>query len=172
MAIYEQWLFIFKRRIREYFIHKFNKGIWLDLEALTGAWANKYGQVWIIAGPIYYPDRPIETIGSAGEIPVAIPHAFFKIVIKESPNGNAPDILPFVYPNEDNPLYKTGSCSSDKGYDHLSFITDTYTIEELTGLSFFVFVDEQHWDRLWTVEPNQLWDVSQKHFGYKCQRDY
>lgn len=147
---------------------KFNKGIWQDLELLTGAWANKYGQVWVIAGPIYYPDRQIETIGSAGEIPVSIPHAFFKIIIKESSNGNAPDILPFVYPNQDHPLYKTGSCSGDDGYNHLAFITNTETIERLTGLVFFLNVDEEHWDTLWTVEPTQLWDVSEEHFGYKC----
>lgn len=146
----------------------FNQGIWLHLEALTGAWANKFGQVWVIAGPIYYPDREINTIGSEGEIPVAVPHAFFKIIIKESTDRKAPDILPFIYPNKEHPLYKSGRCSKDKDYDHTEFITDTYTIEELTGLSFFLNVDEKYWDELWSVEPDELWDVSEEYFGYEC----
>ena len=148
--------------------HKFNQGIWLHLEALTGAWANKYGRIWVIAGPVYYPDKAIQTIGDPGEIPVAVPHAFFKIVIKEAEDGKAPDILPFIYPNEDHALYKDGKCSKDKTYDHSAFITDTYTIEQLTGLSFFLNVDDKYWDELWTVKPDKLWDVDDTFFGYRC----
>ena len=31
---------------------KFNQGIWQNLEFLTGAWAQAYGQIWVIQGPI------------------------------------------------------------------------------------------------------------------------
>lgn len=62
----------------------FNQGMWLDLEYHAGAWANKYGAVWVIAGPIYVRGVPIQHIGNPGGVPVAVPHAMFKIVAKES----------------------------------------------------------------------------------------
>jgi DNA/RNA endonuclease G (NUC1) len=32
--------------------HEMNAGIWLNLEYLTMKWADKYGKVWVICGPI------------------------------------------------------------------------------------------------------------------------
>lgn len=37
---------------------KLNQGIWLDLEKRTATWADKYGSVWIIAGPVVFNDKP------------------------------------------------------------------------------------------------------------------
>src|SRR5688500_1862308 len=31
----------------------FNAGIWLDLEYRTGAWAQHFGNVWVVTGPIF-----------------------------------------------------------------------------------------------------------------------
>jgi endonuclease G, mitochondrial len=64
-------------------LHRFNAGIWLDMEKLTQKWADKYKKVWVICGPVIYRDRHIKYIGDAGEKRIPVPHAFFKIVIRK-----------------------------------------------------------------------------------------
>ena len=49
---------------REYF----NSGIWLDLENKTAEWADSYGVVWIITGPIFKNKRPSRWLGEDGEL--------------------------------------------------------------------------------------------------------
>ena len=46
---------------------KFNQGIWLNLEYLTGAWAQTYGTVWVIQGPVFYQGKTLAWIGDEGE---------------------------------------------------------------------------------------------------------
>jgi endonuclease G len=63
----------------------FNRGIWEDLEELTAQWADTSGvPVWVICGPVFKKDMAIEWIGDPGEIRVAVPHGFYKIVIRET----------------------------------------------------------------------------------------
>ena len=50
---------------------KFNRGIWLDLECLTAAWAQRYEQVWVITVPVFMEDAASNFIGDAGELEVA-----------------------------------------------------------------------------------------------------
>ena len=76
----------------------FNQGIWLHLETLTGAWANKYGGVWISTGPIFDAATPRQPIGDAGEVPVAVPHGLFKIVSRNDADSHIPRVLAFIYP--------------------------------------------------------------------------
>jgi endonuclease G len=76
----------------------FNGGIWLDLENLTAAWANHFGAVWIIAGPVIIDNEPIAWLGDPDEFQIAIADALFKIVIRESDTPGQPDVLAFLYP--------------------------------------------------------------------------
>ena len=73
---------------------EFNGGIWLDLECRTGAWANQYGAVWIITGPVFFGDRAKDWLGEPekGERRIAIPDALFKVVVKESDDSGRPDV--------------------------------------------------------------------------------
>ncbi len=80
-----------------------NQGIWLNLEDKTAEWADEFGSVWIIAGPIVFKKKPTKWLGQDGEIPVAIPDAFFKIVVREV-DGYI-QILAFIYP-QDGIAYK------------------------------------------------------------------
>lgn len=113
---------------REYF----NSGIWLDLEKKTAGWADEYGVVWIIAGPIFKDRTPSHWLGEDDEIKAAIPDALFKIVIKESDDPNRPDVLAFIYPQE------CKDCKSPKGpFDHRKYLTNVQAIEMQTGLDFF-----------------------------------
>lgn len=85
-----------------------NAGVWLGLEYKTGDWADKYGAVWIVAGPIFYNKTPSKWTGDPGEVKVAVPDAFFKIVVKEG-SGGKPDVLAFLIPMEGEGNY----CSTD-----------------------------------------------------------
>ncbi len=113
-------------------LHKFNAGIWLDMEYKTQLWADKYGKVWVICGPIFYLDKPRVHIGDAGEKQIAVPDAFFKIVIRQE----GPDIkvLSFIYPHEEIAKGKDGK------YDHAAYLTSINAVEDVTGLDFLKYV--------------------------------
>lgn len=124
---------------------KFNRCIWKNLEYLTGAWAQKYGVIWVIQGPVFYPNEsPAVWIGNEGERKIAVPDAVFKIVVRykteqeknkaESQNKEIPEILAFLYPQL-GPGYFL-SCGDKRDYQHMRFLTSVHEIEELTGLNF------------------------------------
>lgn len=133
---------------REYF----NSGIWLDLENKTAEWADAYGAVWIITGPIFKNKKPSRTLGEDGEIKIAIPDALFKIVVKESNDPDRPDVLAFTYPQvcED--------CKSQKSpFDHRKYLTSVKTIEAQTGLDFFTTLSDTDQNRIENVTAKKLW---------------
>ena len=108
--------------------HKLNNGIWKSLENMTAKWADEYDAVWIISGPIIIDKKPTKWLGQPGEIPVAIPDAFFKIVIREK-DGKI-DVLSLIYPHKED--FK----KVNKKYAHAEFLTSVDEIEALTGLDF------------------------------------
>ncbi len=95
---------------------KLNGGAWQKLEEKCRRWANKYGSIYIVAGPIFY-NAPSRFLGQ-----IAIPDAFFKVVLCLSGN---PKAIGFIYENS------SISQSMNNAYctiDH---------VEELTGYDFF-----------------------------------
>jgi len=128
----------------------FNSGIWQNLENLTAKWADKYGAVWIIDGPIFDGRRPSAWLGEKGEMKIAIPDALFKIVIKESGKHNRPDVLAFVYP-------QTGSKYRKGPFDHTTFLTSVHHVEELTGLTFLTDLSSADQDAIKDLVPEELW---------------
>ena len=127
-----------------------NQGIWLDLENRTAEWADDFNSVWIITGPIVFNNTPSKWLGQAGEVPVAIPDAFFKIVVREI--GGQPDVLAFIYPQEGIGYKRSG------GYDHTPYLTSVDIIEVLTGLDFFPNVDDSIEEEIESVMQRRLWD--------------
>lgn len=109
----------------------FNEGIWLDLENWTGAWANHFGAVWIVTGPIFGDRHAYAHLGDPGEFPVAIPEALFKIVIREGADPQKPEVLAFIYP-------QIGPGYSEKPFNHFRYVTTVDEIETLTGLDFLM----------------------------------
>ena len=120
---------------------KFNQGIWQDLEYLTGAWAQKYGTIWVIQGPVFYKGKTLAWIGDEGERKIAVPDAVFKLVIRHkteeernnaaSQEKEAPEIQAFLYPQ-----LGPGYFGPIKDYRHARFLTTVDEIEALTGLDF------------------------------------
>jgi DNA/RNA endonuclease G (NUC1) len=135
--------------------HDFNAGIWKDLEEQTAEWADSFGSVWVLTGPIIYESQPRTWLGEASksEMLIAIPHALFKIVIKDSGDPDRPDVLAFIYPQEGDG-YKRGP------FDHVPYLASVDEIEELTGLDFLTAVPNEHEEAIESVVATELWEAS------------
>ena len=151
---------------------RFNSFVWRDLEELTGAWAQEYGTVWVIQGPVFDSKRQgrprwtryLHWVGDAdkGEAMVAVPDALFKIVVREeqaADGGEAePVALAFLYPQL-GPWYHLAKSETPEGdYRHDRFLVTIGEIEELTGLSFSKLKGLKHalGGALWPVSDDQL----------------
>lgn len=134
---------------------KLNQGVWAYLETYSAALSNMMGDAWIITGPIFEPGRQIHYIGDDNEIPVAIPHQLFKVVVYEE-NGLL-RLLPFVFDQnvtlsenskgDLEPVSNTQweSCTTRmkkrREYDLSQYLTSISYIEERTGLVFFASLE-------------------------------
>ena len=144
---------------------KFNQGIWQNLEFLTGAWAQAYGQIWVIQGPVFSDLETLSWIGDEGEREIALPDAAFKVVIrfktgeekdKASPRDKgAPEVLAFLYPQ-----LGPGYFGPRKDYRHARFLTTVDEIERLTGLDFKPSGDPGTEKRLERRRASGLWEPS------------
>jgi len=87
----------------------FNRRIWKNLEgAVRDLNENeKILETYVICGPIFYFDKPVEFVGlnDGNEVSVPIPNAYFKSVLTEN-NRGALNMWSFILPNEqaDKPL--------------------------------------------------------------------
>jgi hypothetical protein len=107
-----------------------NNGIWRSLEEDIEDWADRYGRVWVVCGPVFFGKSPALWLGQDDEEQAAVPDALFKIVIREEDPGIK--ALAFLIPNI---LPK----SEDDYWDFLTIIDQ---IEELTGIDFLTALPE------------------------------
>ncbi len=151
----------------------FNQGPWRHLETYTAAAANKWGSVWIIAGPIFYKGKDILFIGEPDEVPVAVPHAFFKIVVRETLSG--PIGLGFIFEHPSVMGQHNGipqplpdatwvNCNQrtfqGHTYDHTSRLTSMTEIAYRTGLELFSSRPVAERDTLMLATQIEVWEVS------------
>jgi endonuclease G len=103
--------------------HDFNSGIWNTLEQKTRYWASKYDGVFVVTGGILKGN--LKTIGEEN---VAVPNAFYKIILDN--NTGKTKMIAFLMPhkNSDLPLYE--------------FVVSVDSIETLTGIDFFPELDD------------------------------
>ncbi len=100
--------------------HELNSGVWNDIEIKCRDWARQEGDVYIVAGPIFYPHkRNRERIGGS-KIPV--PDAFFKVVVSNKHKGKG---IGFMCEN------RHGS------YDLNDYSMTIDEIERIAGIDFF-----------------------------------
>jgi hypothetical protein len=159
-----------------------NQGPWLHLETYVAALSNKYGRVWTIAGPIFHQNKPIMYIGDDDEVPVAIPHALFKILVVEI-DGKI-ETRAFVFDQEAKFDNRLGvaiptkqakkawvKCTQAKKrghvYNHSSRLKTLAAVEELTGLRFMPNQDGR--DEIAQTSHSGLWPVEPRFWsGYIC----
>lgn len=95
-----------------------NRGDWEELESRCRGWANHYGEVYIVCGPIFYRQN-YKTIG---DNKVGVPDAFYKVVLRM---GKKPQALGFIYPN-------------DGTHHKMSYyVLSVDDVESRTGIDFF-----------------------------------
>ncbi len=121
--------------------HDLNGGDWRILEEQIRRWAIKYGNIYIVCGPLVS-DQP-ERIGRSG---VAVPDGFFKVVLCKI-NGQWQSIG-FLFDNNGthHPL-KYYSRSIDE-------------VERLTGIDFFHQLDDAVEDRIEADNDPRIWGLA------------
>lgn len=118
-----------------------NRGDWEYLESRCRGWSRHFGKLYIVAGPLYYADRPRQTIGQNH---VAVPHAFYKVILRLTPQ---PQALAFVYPNEGD-------------HHRLSYYLRTVDqVEELTGFDFFTTLPDHVEQSVEAHSALRQWDM-------------
>ena len=103
-----------------------NTGFWNSLEGSSRRWAEKYGGIYIVAGPVFYDSLKVERIG---ENRVAVPHAFFKVILRTGDDAKA---IGFVYPNAER----------EGGKSRIDYVCTVDEVERLTGIDFFCKLDD------------------------------
>ncbi|HEX5212615.1 MAG TPA: DNA/RNA non-specific endonuclease [Pseudolabrys sp.] len=143
-------------------LHNFNAGPWLTLECFTGAWANKFGEVWVVAGPVFKKNKAITWLRSdinKKAVPVAIPDANFKIVARK--DGDQWDLLAFVYP-QSHKSYAKGP------FDPEIFFKSVADIEQMTGEKFLSGLPGA--EQLKQKTADKLWPVAKSDFDTGCNK--
>jgi len=133
-----------------------NQGIWNDLEQKCRQWADHYGRIWVITGPVLYERKPRQRLGQEelDEFLVAIPDAFFKIVIRESDEENGElETLAFLYPQR-------GYRYREQPHNHQPFLTNIDAIEYFTGLDFLTELEDDVEERVEIRTATALWEVN------------
>lgn len=117
-----------------------NRRIWAELEQrIIRRYSRRFSEVWVINGPVY-PEVGKQRIQNQ----VAIPEAFFKIIIDEHRDGVR--VLAFLIPQS-----VTGN--EDPG----KYLTSVREIEKRTGLDFFPELTVEEQDLLEVHRNSRVW---------------
>ncbi len=118
---------------------KLNKGIWKDVEMREiSRYAERFEKIWIITGPVY------SKIAISNFNEIAVPEAFFKIVIDQTENGYR--ALGFIIPqdaSETTPLS--------------NYLVSIREIEERTGLNFFPKWKPENQKKMESAPATRIW---------------
>lgn len=118
-----------------------NRKIWRDLEArILRNYAKRFGEVWIVTGPVYAQGKAPDILGDG----VAIPEACFKILIDEHEQGLRAQafIIPQNVTGDESPA---------------QFLVSVREIEKRTGLNFFPDLPGAAQESLETWVSPRLW---------------
>ena len=97
---------------------KLNSGLWNSIEMDCRKWAKRYGEVYIVCGPVFL-NREHETIGINK---VVVPEAFYKVILRLKP---APAAFGFIVRNTE------ANKKKDLYYNSVD------QVERITGIDFF-----------------------------------
>ena len=103
-----------------------NSGGWETLESACRRWAVQEGSVYIVCGPVYSGTKH-KTIGK--DLQITVPEGFFKVVL--SMRKGAEKAIGFYYAN------------SNAKQRMETTATTVDAIEQLTGMDFFVNIDDR-----------------------------
>ena len=121
--------------------HRLNAGLWKDLEAkIADNYTGRYGQVWVIDGPVFGPEDRLQRLRGRA----SIPPEFYMIVIQQHEGGMRAQ--GFVFDQE-----APASGSLDR------YLTSIGDIEHRTGLNFFPKLEKKAQAQLEDQKPSSAW---------------
>ncbi len=128
--------------------HGLNKGDWNDIEMQCRDWARKYGDIYIVTGPVFY--HGVQN--TIGKNKVAVPDALFKVVLCTKNYARA---IGFLVPNKG-------------GHHNLKeYVTSVDEIERLTGIDFFPNLKDDTENRVEAADDDDMvkdWNVPAKYY--------
>ena len=119
-----------------------NQGDWENLEERCRGWANNFGEIFIVAGPIFE-----GTIKYLPESNIAIPNKFYKVIMCLNPK---PMAIGFVYDNDDT---KHRLFEVAKSVDE---------IEKITGIDFFYLLEDETENQIEASYDLKFWNIREK----------
>ncbi|NPD92787.1 DNA/RNA non-specific endonuclease [Xylanibacter muris] len=121
--------------------HSLNAGGWKTLEEACRRWARQEGRIYIVCGPVYRKGKKQKTIGK--EHIITVPDGFFKVIMSLR-KGNE-KAIGFYYTNKNG---------SQRMAEKAMSVDD---IEKMTGINFFVNVDNKTERRIEAVYSLKAW---------------
>jgi endonuclease G len=107
----------------------FNRGMWKDLESQVRTWANRFGEVFVVTGPIL--EKDASEFQSIGQNKVAVPEYFYKVLLSQLHDETHTIIAAaFILPNT--------KCEGTI-YDYMVSIDE---VERRTGIDFFFLLPD------------------------------
>lgn len=147
---------------------QFNRGVWQILESLGRLWVKDRGTLYVITGSIFDrdhdgkrdPDSAAKRMKSNnGKSRVAVPSAFYKILIHQKDDGTV-ETIAFLLPHDQTDL------DSDAAFQYLEkHIRSIEEIEAVSGVRFFPKVAQERPEaEAATVKPRAsgLWPFTGK----------
>ena len=115
-----------------------NSGDWNEIEIACRRWAEKYGDIYIVCGPVFYKQEH----RSIGTNKVVVPEAFFKVVM--CLNGD-PKGIGFICKNEND----------NKKTSH--YVNTIQQVERITGICFFPNLPDEIAEKIKTKADINVW---------------
>jgi endonuclease G len=124
---------------------RLNQGPWKSVEnAVAREWANRFGGLYVLTGPIYDPNERV----TLGETDIEVPLEFWKVIVRAGRDGR-PEALPVV-------MRQDGDGASTLG----AVVTTIDDIEERTGLDLFPDLPSDQEADLESQCPATDWNLS------------
>lgn len=112
---------------------QFNRGIWVNLETQVRVWAQKFGKIYVVSGPVL--NKSAQEFPSIGKNQVSVPEFYYKVVLapvyKDEEDKNTPEdsesvmAIGFIIPNQ--------KCEKEF-WDYAVSIDE---VENITNIDFF-----------------------------------
>ena len=116
-----------------------NSGLWNSIEIACRRWAGRYGDIYIVCGPLFL-NCEHETIGANK---VFVPEAFFKVVL--CLNGT-PKAMGIICRNSD------GNRKRDQYYNSID------QVERITGFDFFTALPDELEESIESYVDMNMWN--------------
>lgn len=120
--------------------HALNAGGWETLESACRRWAKQEGSVYIVCGPVYKGTKH-KTIGK--DLKITVPEGFFKVVL--SMRDGKEKAIGFYYANS----------NAKQTMEQTATTVDE--IEALTGMDFFINIDDRLEERIESTFSLKQW---------------